>query len=232
MKTLGIVVPFLNEEESLAGTLYDLLNTLQKQSISYKLILINDGSTDNSAEIAKYYVDKDPAISYVEFDVPKNIGYAYKLGIEKLKTDLISWFPSDGEIPVNTIVEAYDKFIENNRPSVTYPVNSFEVRSLFRFVVSKLFQKICRILYSVDLRYFNGITIYNRKKVSELNLISNGFTINLELIIKYHQKYQISFNEIPFNLQKRRGGKEKALKMRNILDVLFLIFKLRFNFDK
>lgn len=227
MKSLGVVIPFLNEEKALRGVVDSLVENLESNNISYHILLVNDGSTDQSGRIGEALCEKNENISIIHKDEPENIGSAFKDGINQLKTDLICWLPSDGEIPANAVYDCYRKSVESDSPSIVYPTNTFEIRSFFRAILSKTFQLLCRIIFNMPVRYFNGIAIYKREEVKKLNLISSGFTINLELIIKYAQTFKVSYEEVPFTLERRVGGEEKALKLVNIVNVMKFLFLLK-----
>lgn len=227
MKSLGIIIPFLNEEKALESVVCSLVTALDTKRIPYKVLLVNDGSSDNSPKIADRLAANNLNISVIHKEFPANIGSAYKDGIRFFETDLICWLPSDGEVPAKAVIDCYSSVNGTNRPCISYPINTFRTRSLLRAFLSKAFQWLCRLVFKVPIKYFNGVAVYNKKAVEELNLISNGFTINLELAIKYALKNQVVFEEVPFLLNERIGGEEKALKVRNVLNVIKFLFFLK-----
>jgi len=227
MKSIGVVIPFLNEEKALESVVNSLTFALKKNGIPYQVLLVNDGSTDNSEKIGNSLTAADGNIAIIHNKTPKNIGNAFKEGLQFFETDLICWIPSDGEIPAQTVIDCYNVAVEYDCPCVSYPSNTFEVRTLLRSVLSRVFQAGCRFVFNVPIKYFNGITVYKRSNLKKLNLISNGFTINLELIIRHATHFYVPFKEVPFELNKRLGGEEKALKFGNILNVLKFLFFLK-----
>lgn len=229
MKSIGVVIPFLNEEEALSKVVTSLVSELDSSNISYKILLVNDGSCDDSPKIADKLAGGSERIFVIHKDSPGNIGSAYKDGIKFFDTDLICWLPSDGEVPSKTVVDCYIASCESHKPSISYPTNTFEARSYFRGFLSKLFQLICRLIFSLPIRYFNGVAVYQRERIEELTLISNGFTINLELAIKYAIHHKTDFVEVPFVLEKRIGGQEKALTFKNIFNVIKFLLFLKFS---
>lgn len=87
MKTLSIVIPFLNEEKTLTKVL-DILLALDLSSLDYRkeIILVNDGSTDKSVEIIRPYLGKlyaDGEIFLLENDYNRGKGFSLKAGFEK-----------------------------------------------------------------------------------------------------------------------------------------------------
>ncbi len=227
MHSLGIIIPFLNEEVSLDDVVKSLRKKLIENKINYKILLVDDGSTDQSSVIAQNLYHLDPNIILIRNPTPLNIGNAYKEGLKTLNTQFICWLPSDGEIPPETIIKCYNSTLDNDKPSISYPINGKAVRPFFRYFLSKIFQGCCRKMFDIDIIYFNAIGVYPLSMLQGLNLISEGFTINLEIIVKFKEKFQVNFNQIPFALEPRNGGKEKALKMKNIYNVIKTLIDLR-----
>ena len=78
---ISVVIPAFNEEDSIENIIKELLDVLKKMKLpSFEIILINDGSTDNTLEITK-------KLNIEVISNPENIGYGFSLkrGIEKAK---------------------------------------------------------------------------------------------------------------------------------------------------
>ena len=69
---LSVVVPIYNEEESLPELVEQLLNALRPTGERFELVLVNDGSNDDTDKIATQ-LSKNDNVSYVSLE--KNIGY-------------------------------------------------------------------------------------------------------------------------------------------------------------
>ena len=73
MKTITIIIPAYNEEESLPF-LYERLEKLMDdvKNYEFEILFVNDGSKDNTLNLIKEYREKDKRISYVDFS--RNFG--------------------------------------------------------------------------------------------------------------------------------------------------------------
>ena len=109
MKKVSIIVPIYNSEKYLINCLDSLVNqTLD----NIEIILINDGSTDDSINIIKKYAKKYSNIVY--FDKKnEGIGVSRNFGIEKSKGKYIAFVDSDDYVSINFAKNMYD-FCENN----------------------------------------------------------------------------------------------------------------------
>jgi glycosyltransferase involved in cell wall biosynthesis len=98
---LTIVIPALNEEESIGQTAQRCLDArdhicLHGRVREVEIIIVSDGSTDRTAEIATELAAREPAVSVIVF--PKNRGYgaALKEGFERGSGELVSFLDADG----------------------------------------------------------------------------------------------------------------------------------------
>ena len=109
---VSIIIPIYNTEKYLKKCLNSVLNqTYQKLEI----ILVNDGSTDNSGKIADDYAKKDSRIKVI---YQQNAGQssARNTGIEKATGDYISFIDSDDEIKptfIESLLSAYNNPVDN-----------------------------------------------------------------------------------------------------------------------
>jgi glycosyltransferase involved in cell wall biosynthesis len=217
-KSLGIVLPALNEENNLEGVVLELISVLNKTNWDYQLIIINDGSSDMTGSIA----DKLSKFNHVEVlhnKNPKNIGSCYKAGARILKTKYITWLPTDGEIDPEVIHKMLDT-IKPGRVTIPYPKDGRESRSFHRRWLSMLYQFGINKAFRLNLKYFNGNSVVPREFFETHRFLSSGFTINVEIILYALIKRQMGYAEVPFTLRKRKGDQEKALKLSNVLNVL------------
>lgn len=107
---ISIVVPIYNAELYLEETLESIyLQTFK----NYELLLINDGSTDNSGEICKKYLQKDPRVHYF---YRKNSGVSdtRNFGIENANGKYICFIDSDDKLDKNYLSDFIDIYSKND----------------------------------------------------------------------------------------------------------------------
>lgn len=88
---ISIITPVYNKEKHLKKTIESILNQTEKD---FELILINDGSTDNSLNIIKEYKEKDPRIKLFD-QTNKGVSTARNVGINHAKGEYITFFDAD-----------------------------------------------------------------------------------------------------------------------------------------
>ena len=105
---LSIVIPLLNEDESLTE-LYDwIVRVVQSNSYSYEVIFIDDGSTDASWNVIEKLAEKDKNVKGIRFQ--KNYGKSQALhaGFKAAKGDVVITMDADLQDSPDEIPELYN----------------------------------------------------------------------------------------------------------------------------
>lgn len=101
---LSIVVPCYNESKDIAKNSEIIKNYLESIKQDYELILVNDGSKDNTKEI----IEAIPGVKALSYEPNRGKGGAVKYGIENATGDYVLFMDAD----LSTDLEAIDKFIK------------------------------------------------------------------------------------------------------------------------
>lgn len=127
---VSVIVPIYNVEKYLKECLDSLVNQTYS---NVEIILINDGSRDNSAQIAKYYVDKFENFVLYEQE-NKGLSAARNLGIEHSKGEYICFLDSDDYLVNDAIARLVQLAQNKNLDLIKFSAFSFydEDRTLFR----------------------------------------------------------------------------------------------------
>jgi len=201
MKT-AILITLYNEEPRIKKVLDGL--------IKYDLILVNDGSTDNTLEIIKSY-KKSHIISYKK---NKGKGYALQKGINYAKNnnyDRLILMDGDGQHNHRDIKkfekklsEGYDfvigsRFIKNNS---NIPLS----RRIILFG-GKIIEKI---LIGVELTdAHNGFRAMNKKSINKIKLTENRMSYASELMFEI-KKHKLTYIEVPVKIKYTKDTLEKG----------------------
>jgi len=100
-RALTIVIPALNEEESIGSTIQRCLDAREHikevgRVHEVEIVVVSDGSTDRTAEIAQELAAREPAVSVIVFPQNRGYGAALKAGFAKGAGDLVSFLDADG----------------------------------------------------------------------------------------------------------------------------------------
>ena len=114
---VSIIIPAYNAAKYIAET---ILSVQQQSYSNWELIIINDGSTDNTASIAKEFVDKDKRISYY-YQKNAGVSSARNAGMEKANGDFFAfldaddlWLPHNLEIKIQALEKENKDWLYSN----------------------------------------------------------------------------------------------------------------------
>jgi glycosyltransferase involved in cell wall biosynthesis len=97
---LSVIIPAYNEEKNLINLVkYD--NYLKQQGYDYEIIIVNDGSTDKTKEIAKNFAFKNKKIKFIDNKINKGKGAAVRQGLLSAKGDYRLFIDMDGATSIN-----------------------------------------------------------------------------------------------------------------------------------
>jgi glycosyltransferase involved in cell wall biosynthesis len=98
--TYSIVIPAYNESQRLAATLEKVLAYVRLQAWDAEVIVVNDGSRDNTAEIVREFAAKDPIVRLVENPGNRGKGYSVRNGILSSRGDVVIFSDADLSSPI------------------------------------------------------------------------------------------------------------------------------------
>lgn len=110
MKKISVIVPIYNTGDFLAECIDSILNQTFKD---WELILVNDGSPDNSAEICKTYIQKDKRIHYY-YQKNQGVSVARNLGLSKAKGEYLYCMDSDDSLAPDFLETSYQTAVQND----------------------------------------------------------------------------------------------------------------------
>jgi glycosyltransferase involved in cell wall biosynthesis len=168
---ISVVIPLLNEQDSLTE-LYDwIAKVMQSNAFSYEIIFIDDGSTDGSWETIRSLSQRDNNVKGIRFF--KNFGKSQALhaGFDKAKGDVIITMDADLQDNPDEIPELYNMIVVDNFDLVSgwkkKRYDSFFSKNL----PSKLFNWAARRTSGVDLNDFNcGLKSYSHNVVKNIDV--------------------------------------------------------------
>lgn len=168
---LSIIIPLLNEEESLQELQNWILTVMKANNYSYEIIFIDDGSTDKSWSIIEQLSKENSNVKGIRF--LKNFGKSQALhaGFAKAQGDVIITMDADLQDNPNEIPELYDMIINQNFDLVSGWKKKRYDSVFAKNIPSKLFNWAARKTSGVQLNDFNcGLKAYKNIVVKNIEV--------------------------------------------------------------
>lgn len=108
---LSVVIPAYNEERRLSDTVTSVLSYLRKQSYTWEILIVNDGSTDRTVQVVKQFQKQEPKIMLLEYGSNRGKGYAVRYGMNRARGAYRLFMDADNSTTIDHF-EAFYPFFE------------------------------------------------------------------------------------------------------------------------
>jgi len=233
---LSIVIPAYNEEKKLPNTLPKIYDYLKKQSYNWEILIVSDGSKDNTAQVVKDLSSQIENLRLIDNKENHGKGYVVKQGMLSAKGKYRLFTDADNSTSIEQIEKMWPEFeqgyeviigsrdIEGAKLAVSQPWWRLMIGNAFNLLV----QIMCGLWGIPDTQCgFKGFTreaaedIFSRTRISR-------FAFDAEmLVIAKKMKYKIK--EIPvFWVNDKRS----SVKFKSMVKMAIDLFQIRLNMIK
>lgn len=230
-RSISLLAWAYNEEQSVGEFLDRCVALLESTVADFEIILVNDGSTDSTREIAEQRAEIDKRIKVVNNEHNLNVGLSCRVAIATASKEYLFWQTVDWSYDMTELpkflglLKKYD-VVQGVRVagngSVTHAITtlmSIKGRSdnWRAGVVSAVNYTLIRVLYGVPFSDYQNITFYPTQLVQNLILESKSSFLNPELLIKTYYLGNITFKEVPIRFIPRTKGQAKGRKLKTVV---------------
>ena len=216
---LSVVIPAFNEGQRISETLEDINKYLSRQSYQYEIIVVDNGSNDNTCDLVKDYEHRMQNI--VRLCLSKSVGAkgsAVKLGIsEYAQGDFIIFMDADNATPISEI-EKFWPYLDSGSHAVVIgsryvdTAKVTEAQPFYRILLSRIGNILTRILVDPEIRDTQlGFKAFTKKAAKEIfsRVTIPGWGFDME-VLTIAKKQGFKIKEIGV-LWRERGGSHVPL---------------------
>ncbi len=227
---ISVVIPLLNEEDSLPELTAWIDSVMQKNNFSYEIIMIDDGSTDDSWNVIKDLTTKYPHLKGVKFQ--RNYGKSAGLckGFELAQGDVVITMDADLQDSPDEIPEIYRMIVDEKYDMVSGWKKKRYDSVVFKNIPSKFYNATVRCMTRIKLHDFNcGLKAYKKQVIKSIEVYGDMHRY-IPVLVKWAGYKKIGEKVVQH--QKRKYGKTKfgvERFIRGPLDLLSVIFLSKFS---
>jgi glycosyltransferase involved in cell wall biosynthesis len=220
---LSLVVPAYNEQDGIRETLETVDEVLKGLKIAYELVVVNDGSTDETRSRIEEF--ESTALNVINHPTNSGYGAALKAGIRMAKYEVIGIIDADGSYEVNALRRLYLSMEEGFDMSVATRKNISEKDKLLKGLFRKTLHWLIRVLIDRRIEDLNsGLRMFRRSRVIEfLPFLCNTFSFTTSLTIFFFERgHFVAY--VPTTYVTRKGM-SKVRHGRDTLRVIQMIIQ-------
>jgi len=222
--SLSCFFPCYNDAGSIASMVVLMDKVARQITDDYEILVIDDGSTDNSRAILKELEPRYSRLRLIFHDKNKGYGGALKAGFYSAKKEFI--FYTDGDFQYD--ITEMPKLVEMMNDNVDV-VNGYKVmRSdpLNRIIIGSLYQYFMKFIFRFKIRDVDcDFRLMRRKIFDNLDLKYNSGVVCVEMIKKIQDK-GYRFTEVPVSHYHRVYGRSQFFNFRRLFHVARDLSKL------
>ena len=233
---LSVFFPCYNEEKNIKNTTDKTIPVLKKIAKKWELILVNDGSKDNTAQVLEEIKVQEPDhIKIITHNPNQGYGGALQSGLYNSKYQWIAFTDSDGQFDFTEITKFIEKQQQTNADIVIGYYLARQVSKLTIFT-SKIWEAIVYLLFRLHVTDIDcGFKLIRKKVIDTIPRLEaqRGAFISSEFLIKA-KKAGFKIVEIPVHHYPRLEGKATGRNFKVIIKSFSDLFRLwlKLNFHR
>lgn len=224
VKELTVFFPAFNEEKNIQKTVLDAKNVLQNVVDNWEILVINDGSKDNTARVVENIANKDKRIKLISH--PKNLGYggAIKTGLANSRYDLVAQVDSDGQFDFSEINLFLKKI---NQADLVIGYRKRRTDSFYRRILQRTLWLADWILFGLNVKDVDcGFKLIKREVINAVGVLTTESAITVTEFIVRAKKIGYKICQVGVAHHARLKGEQTGGKLKIISKAAFEGLKL------
>ena len=222
-QSISVFFPCYNEQENVQNTASKAVEVLEKLGIDYEIIIVNDGSSDRTAQIADQLAFQNPKIRTVHHPVNRGYGAALQSGFHAAKKELVFYTDGDGQFDLGEL------------PPLLPLIEKFDIVSCYRLdrkdnlirkINAKAWTTLVNFLFGLRFRDIDcAFKLYKREIFDNIEMVSTGALIDTEILARAVRKgYTVTQKGV--HHYPRTAGQQTGANIKVIFRAFKELFRL------
>lgn len=231
---LSVIIPSYKEGKRLGQNLKEIKNYLKDKNFDYEVLVVVDGSPDNTAEVARSHKDNFENFRVIDNKKNHGKGYVVRQGLLEAKGDIRVFLDADGSTSINHL----NTFLPQFRKGYDVVIGSRDIKGSFiqihqpkyREVMGDMGNWLIRIVLGLwsfpDTQC--GFKMLNRKAAEEIasRMVVDRFGFDFELII-LAKKLGFHIKQMPVRWMNEEGSTVSLTGKNGFTQVIIDLFKIK-----
>ncbi len=206
---VSIVIPAYNEQQNLPALLDDIERLVLTAPCGVEVLVVDDGSTDQTAELVRRGAETRPWLSLVVNPGNRGMGAALKHGTQHARQPMVVWVMADRSDRLEDIWEMRRRLMDGADLVVASRAmhgGSYGEFKGLKPLGSRLFSLFAKIVLGLPVNdCTNAFRAFRRERFAELTLLHDDFAVSPELVFQGHL-HGWRVDQVPTMYFYRQGG--------------------------
>jgi dolichyl-phosphate beta-glucosyltransferase len=231
---LSVIIPAYREADRIGKNLFEIQDYLSHKNYSYEILVVTDGSPDDTAEVARGFTDKVKNLRVIENKENHGKGYVVRQGLLEAKGELRLFLDADG----STSITHLDSFIPEFEKGNDVVIGSRDIEGAFVQIHQPKYREVMGDMGNWAIRIVLGLWSYpdtqcgfkmlNAKSAEAVasRMVVDRFGFDFELII-LAKKLGFKIKQMPVKWLNEEGSSVGLTGPNGFIQVLIDLFKTR-----
>ena len=222
--SISVFFPCYNEQDNITRVVEQALTVLEKLNADFEVIIVNDGSSDSTAQIADEIAGQKDRVKVVHHRTNLGYGAALQSGFKAATKELVFYTDGDGQFDINEMPPLLELMEQYDIVSC-YRLNRQD--NLIRKINGWCWTKLVCLLFGMKIRDIDcAFKLYKREIFDNIKVVSTGALIDAEILARAVRKgYRVTQQGI--HHYPRTAGAQTGANLRVILRAFKELLKLR-----
>jgi len=224
MVSISVFFPCYNEQENVGRTVEKALEVMQKLNADFEVIIVDDGSSDGTGQIADEIAGRDGRVKVVHHEGNLGYGVALQSGFKAATKELVFYTDGDGQFDMNemppllALMEQYDIVS-------CYRLNRQD--SIIRKINGWCWTRLVCLMFGLKIRDIDcAFKLYKRHIFDKIELSSTGALIDAEILARA-ARMGCRITQKGVHHYPRTSGEQSGANIRVVLRAFKELFKLQ-----
>ena len=230
----SIIVPAYNEATRIPQTLDNILSFIQRKSWKAEIIVVNDGSTDATADVVRAFRERFPSVVLVDNRTNQGKGRAIRAGVRLATAGIVLFTDADNSTPIEEAEKLFDTIQNGADIAIGSRWVDRELQVLpqpwYRRLNGRIYNRLLRAALGLEFQDTqNGFKAFTRDAAnaifSQQKIAGWGFDAE---VLYLAQKLKLTVSEVPVEYVYCAEG-SKIHPYRDGAKMLFELFRVKWN---
>jgi len=218
LKSVSIFFPAYNDSEIIASLIEKAYRMGPVISQWFEVIVINDGSTDDTAQTLLKAKEQYPELKIITHEKNEGYGSALRSGFAAAIGDFVFYTDGDGQYDVSEIEKLTTLLTDEIDVVNGYKISRSD--PIYRKIIGTWYNSLLHLLYKIPISDIDcDCRLIRKSQLDRIHLTSSSGLICLELIIKLQEK-GARFTEVGVSHYDRKFGESQFFNVHHLLKTI------------
>ena len=220
--SISAFFPAYNDAGSIGKVVRDAAALLPRLTSDYEIVVVNDGSADETGDVLRSLADEIPCLKVIEHPANRGYGAALITGFSNCSKELVFYTDGDGQYDVRELESLLDTFGEHIDLVNGYKISRSD--PLHRIIIGGIYQRLMRFMFRLKVKDVDcDFRLFRRSLLIRTPLTFESGVICVEMMKKFESRGCRTV-EVPVHHYARSHGSSQFFTFKHLRKIFGQLF--------